>query len=67
LEGQVPLIAGKWNLAEGVSEIDSDIYDIETKEWKLETGAPTDLQAYRQFTSILNVLAPDVRTGLVSV
>jgi uncharacterized protein involved in exopolysaccharide biosynthesis len=63
----IPLFAGKWNQAEGVSEIDSDVYDVETKEWKLETGAPTDLQAYRKFTSILNVLPPDVRTGLVRV
>ncbi len=63
----VPLFAGIWNSESGESEIDPNIYDVKKNTWKIETGAPTDLQAYRKFSSILTVSSPDITTGLIRV
>jgi uncharacterized protein involved in exopolysaccharide biosynthesis len=61
----IPLFAGTWSIESG-SGVDQNIYDISTAKWLLENGAPTDMQAYRAFTSILSV-SQDAANGLIRV
>ncbi len=61
----VPLFAGTWDRQTG-GGIDTDIYDPATGEWQLNGGAPTDLEAYRLFTSIL-FITRETNTGIVRV
>lgn len=63
----VPLFASKWNKREQIAEIDASVYDPSMGEWLRETGAPTSLEAYREFMEIISVTGPDRNTGIVNV
>lgn len=63
----VPLFASKWNKREKIAEVDKSVYDVNTGEWLREKGAPTNLEAYREFLEILSVTGPDRNTGIVTV
>lgn len=61
----VPLFAGEWDHAHG-GRIDPDIYDVNTKEWLLDSGEPTELEAYRAFSENL-LISQDPVSGIVRV
>jgi len=63
----VPLFAGTWDSANGASGIDSSIYDEANDSWLRNEGRPTRLEAYREFSAILNVSGPSRDTGVVTV
>lgn len=63
----VPLFASKWDKRIRQSIIDESVYNTSTGEWLLENGAPSELEAYRAFSEILSVSAPDRETGIVTV
>lgn len=62
----VPLFAAQWDKHKQQSIIDESVYNSIEGRWVSESGAPTELQAYRAFSGILSVNGPD-RTGIVTV
>ena len=62
----IPLFAGEFDKEAQASTLDSAIYDQETGAWLLDEGAPTDLEAYREFDDVFSV-GQDEKTGLVTV
>lgn len=63
----VPLFAARWNKATKDSRVDDEIYDVESGKWTRSAGAPTQLEAYREFSEILSVEGPDRNTGIVTL
>ncbi|HDZ08440.1 Wzz/FepE/Etk N-terminal domain-containing protein [Pseudohongiella sp.] len=63
----VPLFASEWdkNLQQAI--IDDTVFDQSTGEWQLDSGAPTEHDAYRRISGILSVNGPDTQTGIVTV
>ncbi len=62
----IPLFAGKWDGANGISYIDSGVYDEASSTWVKQGNPPSDAEAYRVFTKALTV-SQDRITSLVSV
>lgn len=63
----VSLFASRWDKNERTSMVDGEIYNVDTGEWLLEDGAPTEQEAYRAFSEIMSVTAPNRDTGIVTV
>jgi uncharacterized protein involved in exopolysaccharide biosynthesis len=63
----VSLFASSWDKREQRSVIDESIYDPSTGEWLTANGAPSSLDAYRAFSSIMTVTGPDRNTGIIRV
>ncbi len=61
----VPLFAGTWDRVNG-SSVDRSIFDTEKSQWQLESGAPSDLVAYRAFNRILDI-SQEPASGIVRV
>jgi uncharacterized protein involved in exopolysaccharide biosynthesis len=63
----VPLFASSWDADSLTSIVDEDVYDVNTGEWLLENGPPTEHDAFRAMSSILSVSEPDRDTGIITV
>lgn len=63
----VPLFAANWNKVKQSSEIDNRKYNLESNEWLLSDGQPTEQDAYLKFRNALVINGPDRNTGIVSV
>ncbi len=62
----IPLFAEKWNKIEQIAEIDSSIYSLDTNEWLLKNGQPSEEEAYQKFRNALTVSGPDRNTGIIT-
>ena len=63
----VPLFASNWDKNKQRSVVNRRIYDSKEGVWLLKKGAPTEHDAFRRFTEILNVDGPDIESGIVTV
>jgi uncharacterized protein involved in exopolysaccharide biosynthesis len=62
----VPLFAGQWDSEKGTSTFNSEIFDDQTQQWKNPALVPTELQAYRAFSNILQI-TQDMESGIIKV
>jgi uncharacterized protein involved in exopolysaccharide biosynthesis len=63
----VPLFASSWDKDEQRSVINEKIFNPATGEWLTKEGAPSALDAFREFEKILTVTGPDRNTAMLAV
>jgi LPS O-antigen subunit length determinant protein (WzzB/FepE family) len=63
----VSLFASRWDSNSRQSVIDESIYDIETGEWLLDNGPPSEQDAFRALSRILSISGPNRDTGIITV
>jgi uncharacterized protein involved in exopolysaccharide biosynthesis len=61
----VPLFASSWDKSTRQNFIHDEVYNSATGEWLDLRSPPTDQDAYRKFSELLNVDGPDRESGLV--